>query len=320
MQLLSAGHIVRTTIRSLSKEDGIRKVLQGAGAENINRLSFCAADLTKDDGWAEAISGCTYVHHVASPFPATQPKSEDELIVPAREGTLRILRAARDAGVKRVVVTSSFAAVGYGPQEKEVYTEEDWSPEEGLPAYHKSKILAERAAWDFMQKEGGELELTVTHPVGIFGPVLGDDFAVSIDVVKRLLDGGVPACPRIYFNMIDVRDLADLHIRAMLDPAAKGQRFLGCIDGRPVPYIDIARIIKERRPEKAQKVPTRQMPSWAVRALALVFSPAQLTLPMLDKMKQISNEKAKTTLGWQPRPFEDTILDTVDSLGRHGIV
>src|SRR5579871_3780863 len=189
LQLLAAGHQVRTTVRNLQREDGVRSMLRRGGAAAVERLSFIAADLEKDMGWAEAVDGCEYVLHVASPFPETVPKHEDELIVPAREGTLRVLRAARDAGVKRVVLTSSFAAIGYGhPEQEAPFNETSWTDsnaDDVLP-YTKSKTLAERAAWDFMTREGGSLELAVINPTGIVGPTLSRDYATSVGLVKRL--------------------------------------------------------------------------------------------------------------------------------------
>ena len=324
MQLLAAGYTVRTTVRSLSREAELRKSLEDAGAKGCDRLSFFAADLMKDEGWAEAVKGCTYVQHVASPFPPEMPKHEDELIVPARAGTLRVLRAARDAGVRRVVLTSSYAAIGYGQAARaEPFTEKDWSVLDGkipVPAYQKSKVIAEKAAWDFIDKEGGNLELTVVNPVGVFGPVLSQDFSSSIQVVKKLMDGSVPGCPQVYFGAVDVRDTADLHVRAMTNPAAKGQRFLAVNDGKCPSFLDIAKIIKKNRPEKAKKVPTRQLPNWVIRTLALFDPSIRLIVPELGHIVEISNAKAKAMLGWAPRSTEESVLDTVDSLLKHKVV
>src|ERR1700733_11123729 len=229
VQLLAAGYQVRTTVRDLKREGDVRAMLRNGGVEPDGRLSFVTANLTSDTGWAEAVAGCEYVLHVASPLPPAVPKHEDELIVPARDGALRVLRAARDAGVKRVVLTSSFAAVGYGhPPSDRPFSEKDWTDPNGpdVGPYVKSKTLAERAAWDFIAREGGSLELSVVNPVGVFGPVLGPDFSPSIQIVQRLMDGAVPGCPRLSFGVVDVRDVADLHLRAMTDPAAQGERFL----------------------------------------------------------------------------------------------
>lgn len=215
-------------MRSLKREADVRAMVTAGGIVDTTRLSFVAADLLSDVNWSTAVAGCDYVMHVASPFPATMPANEDDLIVPAREGTLRVLRAARDAGVKRVVLTSSFVAVGYGQTYRtEPYTEADWTNVDGdVAAYGKSKTLAERAAWDFIAREGGALELAVVNPVGIFGPALGKDLSTSIEIVKRMMDGALPGLPNLAFGIVDVRDLADLHLRAMVDPAASGERFL----------------------------------------------------------------------------------------------
>jgi dihydroflavonol-4-reductase len=228
LQLLGAGYRVRTTVRSLNRESDVRAMLKVGGVQPGDALSFAAADLNSDAGWPDAVSGCDYVLHVASPFPPAAPRHEDELIVPARDGALRVLRASRDAGVRRVVLTSSFAAIGYGHNAvNRPFTEEDWTdPTQDIGAYVKSKTLAERAAWDFIDQEGGRLELSVVNPVGVFGPVLGPDYSTSIMLVRRLVDGDVPGLPNMSFGVVDVRDVASLHLLAMTSPAAKGQRFL----------------------------------------------------------------------------------------------
>jgi len=321
LQLLSAGHQVRTTVRSLKREADVRAMLKQGGAEPGDRLSFVAADLENDAGWPIAVSGCEYVLHVASPFPQNVPKHEDELIIPAREGTLRVLRASRDAGVKRVVLTSSFAAIGYGHKPQEApFNETNWTDANGddVRPYVKSKTLAERAAWDFIAKEGG-LELSVVNPVGVFGPVLGADYATSILLVQRLMDGAVPGCPQLYLGVVDVRDVADLHIRAMTHPAAKGERFLA-VAGDFVSMLDIAKVLKSRMGASAKKVPTRQLPNWLVRLAALRDPAVKQILPELGKMKNATNEKARRLLGWAPRSIEESIVATAESLVRLGLL
>ena len=322
LQLLAAGHQVRTTIRNLKREGDVRTLLKVGGAEPGDRLSFVAADLTNDAGWPGAVAGCEYVLHVASPLPERVPKDENELIAPAREGTLRVLRASRDAGVKRVVLTSSFAAVGYGhKQRNEPFTEQDWTDpncNDVLP-YTKSKTLAEHAAWNFMAGEGGNLELSVINPVGVFGPVLGPDYSASILIVQRMMDGAMPGAPRLYFGVVDVRDVADLHIRAMTHPAAKGERFLA-VAGDFMSMQEIAKVLKNRIGAAARRVPIRQVPNWMVRLVAIKDPAAKQILPELGKKKNATNEKARRILGWTPRSNEEAIVATAESLVRLGLL
>lgn len=322
LQLLAAGYRVRTTVRNLKREADVRTMLKEGGAEPGDLLSFFAADLEKDAGWASAVAGCDYVLHVASPLPPSTPKHEDELIVPAREGTLRVLRAARDAGVKRVVVTSSFAAIGYGHKDQTTpFTEKDWTDPNGddVTPYVKSKTLAERAAWDFVAKEGGDLELSVVNPVGVFGPVLGPDYASSILIVQRMMDGAMPGAPKLYFGVVDVRDVADLHLRAITHPAAKGERFLA-MAGEVMSILDIAKVLKSRMGAAAKRLPTRELPNWLVRLVALRDPALKAVLPGLGKIKNATNEKARRVLGWAPRSKEESIMATAESLVRLGLL
>jgi nucleoside-diphosphate-sugar epimerase len=322
LQLLAAGHRVRTTVRSLKREGDVRAMLKEGGADPGDRLSFIAADLENDAGWSEAAAGCEYVLHVASPFPPNIPRHEDELVVPAREGALRVLRASREAGVKRVVLTSSFAAIGYGKKPQEApFDETSWTDPNGddvLP-YVKSKTLAERAAWDFITNEGGKLELSVVNPVGVFGPVLGADYSTSILIVQRLMDGAMPGCPRLYFGVVDVRDVADLHIRAMTHPVAKGERFLA-VAGDFMSIRDIARALKARLGRAAKRVPTLQLPDWLVRLAAMRDPAVRQILPELGKRKNATNEKARRMLGWAPRSNEEAVIATAESLARLGLL
>lgn len=322
LQLLAAGHQVRTTVRNLNREADVRALLKAGGAEPGDRLAFFGADLEKDTGWSEAVAGCEYVLHVASPFPPTVPKNEDELIVPAREGALRVLRAARDARVKRVVLTSSFAAIGYGHQQQSaLFDETNWTDPTGpdVSPYVKSKTLAERAAWDFIAREGGNLELSVVNPVGVFGPVLGADYATSILIVQKLMDGAMPGLPHLYFGAVDVRDVVDLHLRAMIDPAAKGERFLA-VAGEFMTVLEIAQVLKSRLGAAARKVPTRELPDFMIR-MAAAFDPAvKQIIPELGKKKNATSAKAQRILGWKPRPREEAIVATAESLLRLGLL
>lgn len=316
LQLLNAGHSVRTTVRDLKRESEVRAMLKQGGVQAGDRLSFFAADLHSDAGWAAAVGNCDFVLHVASPFPANVPQHEDELIVPAREGALRVLRASRDARVKRVVMTSSFAAIGYGqPPRSSPFDETNWSDTTGrdVTAYVKSKTLAERAVWDFIAREGGALELSVVNPVVVFGPVLGPDYSTSVLLIQRLMSGTVPGSPRLSFGVVDVRDVADLHIRAMTHPAANGQRFLA-VAGDFMLIHDIAKVLKNRMGEAAKKVPTRQLPNWLVRLAALGDPTVKQILPELGKLKNGTNAKARRLLGWTPRSREEAIISTAESL------
>jgi dihydroflavonol-4-reductase len=314
--LLNSGYQVRTTVRDMKRESEVRAMLEHGGARNGERLSFFAADLQSDAGWTPAVAGCDYVLHLASPFPANVPKHEDELIVPAREGALRVLRASRDARVKRVVLTSSFAAIGYGhaPQSAP-FNETNWTNTTGndVTAYVKSKTLAEREAWNFIAREGGDLELSVVNPVAVFGPILGPDYSTSVLLIQRLMSGAVPGSPRLSFGVVDVRDVADLHIRAMTRAAAKGERFLA-VAGDFMSIQDIANVLKERMGEAGKRVPTRQLPNWLVRLAALRDPAVKQILPELGKLKNGTNEKAKRLLGWAPRAPEEAIVATAQSL------
>jgi dihydroflavonol-4-reductase len=322
LQLLQAGYRVRTTVRSLGREADVRAMLKTGGAEPGEALSFAAADLTSDAGWPEAAAGCAHVLHVASPFPPAAPKHEDELVVPAREGALRVLRAARDAGVMRAVLTSSFAAIGYGQKaQAEPFSEVNWTDPNGddVRAYTKSKTLAERAAWDFIAREGGALELSVVNPVGVLGPVLGPDYSTSIMIVQRLMDGAMPGCPRLTFGLVDARDVADLHLRAMVNPAAKGERFLA-VTGDFISIQDIALVLRARMGDAARRVPTKLLPDWLLRLVALGDPAVAQIVPELGKSKNATNEKAKRVLGWAPRSAEDAIVATADSMLRLGLL
>lgn len=329
LQLLGAGYQVRTTVRSLSRESDVRGMLMRGGSEPGSHLSFVAADLTSDAGWPAAVAGCEFVLHIASPFPALVPKDENELIVPARDGALRVLRAARDAGVKRVVLTSSFAAVGYGNPPREPgpvrggpgappqppFTEKDWTDptQPDVMPYTKSKTLAERAAWDFIAREGAGLELSVVNPVAVFGPVLGTDYATSILLVERLMDGAMPGVPRMCIGVVDVRDVADLHLKAMLNPAARGERFLA-VTGDFMWLVEIAKVLKARLGDAAKRVPTRELPNWLVKLAALREPAVKQIIPELGKWKNATSEKAQRVLGWSPRSREDSVVATAESL------
>jgi dihydroflavonol-4-reductase len=265
-------------------------------------IEVVTADLMADDGWKAAMAGVEEVYHVASPIPAAQPDDPDELIVPAREGTVRVLRAARDAGARRVVLTSSFAAIGYTPKPGAEFTEDDWTDPDmpGLAPYPRSKTIAERAAWDFTGSEGGDLELTVVNPTFILGPPLTAETGSSMYLIKAMFSGEMSVAPRHRFGIVDVRDAADAHIRAMAAPAAAGKRFIAVSDHPPMTYLEFADVLRQRFGPLAAKAPTEQ-------------APGEDLAPMV-----IHNDRAKDELGWRPRPVEATIADTVENLLARG--
>lgn len=314
--LLARGFVVRTTVRSLAKEASVRAVLADAGMVKGDDLSFVAADLTHDDGWRDAATDVDFVLHVASPVQPGHVDNPDDLIVPAREGTLRVLRAARDAGVKRVVLTSAFHAVAWGhPHDDHTFTEEDWSLLEhpGVDAYGKSKTLAERAAWDFLASEGGALELTTMLPVAVMGPVMGRDISGANNVIAMILGGKLPGYPNLYFPIVDVRDVATAHVLAMTAAGAAGQRFL-LSNGPAIAMKEIGATLRVKLGEAARRVPTRSLPDFVVR-LGALFSPRfRAIAPDLGYARKTSNEKARRLLGWTPRDPHEAILAAAESM------
>jgi nucleoside-diphosphate-sugar epimerase len=301
--LLRSGRQVRATVRSLTSEDGLREAVRRGGADDAG-LEVVTADLMADDGWKAAMAGCEEVHHVASPIPVTQPADPDELIVPAREGTLRVLRAARDSGARRVVLTSSFAAIGYSPKPGAEFTEADWTDPDtpGLAPYPRSKAIAERAAWDFMARDGGHTELTVVNPTFILGPTLTRGLRSSMSLIKSMLDGTMSVAPRARFGVADVRDVADVHIRAMAAPEAAGKRYLVLADGPTTSFLEVAGVLRRRLGPLAANVPTQEAPG------------DDLPRPI------IHNDRARNELGWQPRPVETTIVESAESLRDLGLL
>lgn len=320
IELLDRGYEVRTTVRDLAREAEVRSRTASKISDADDRLTILAADLTSDAGWPEAVGGCDYVLHVASPFPPKQPDDPDELIVPAREGTMRVLGAALDAGVKRVVVTSSVASIGASPRDSDgPLTEDDWTDpsHSAVTPYAQSKTIAERAAWNLVKERGDEDRLAVVNPGAIIGPVLSEDRSYSIELVERLMKG-TPGSPRIGFSVVDVRDVADLEIRAMTDPAAGGKRFIA-VD-RFMWMEEIAAVLKDRLGPAASKVPTRKVPDFVVRVMALFDPGLKSVKGQLGKRQEYSSERARSAVGWSPRPAADSIADTGQSLIDTGVV
>lgn len=312
--LLTAGWKVRATLRDASKVAQIRSELAAFGSEGSS-LEFATADLEKDDGWNKAVAGCDYVLHVASPIPAISPKNDEELVRPALEGTKRVLRAAADHDVRRVVMTSAGAAVAYGQGGRSTpFTEDDWSiPDPSdTSAYDRSKIAAEGSVWAWTAENPKAAELVTICPGAVIGPAMGDQFSASIQIIKKLIDGSLPGLPRMSFPLVDVRDVADLHVRAMAADVARGQRYIGA--GPTLWMADIAQIIRNEVPSVAGRVPRRKLPDWLVRLSALFDPVTRARLYELGKYRQLSSAKAMRDLGWEPRPTNVSIKETVVSL------
>lgn len=315
--LLQAGYEVRGTLRSLKKAASIEAAIRSVDGTGQGKLSFVVADLMADAGWDAAFAGVGHVIHAASPFPSSIPKNEDDLILPAREGTLRVLRAAKDAGVRRVVLTSSIAAISYGPG-KAPFTEADWTDVDGPLAtpYYKSKTLAERAAWDFAREN--DLELAVVNPGMILGPILGAETGTSVGLVQSLMKGRYPAMPDFSVPVVDVRDAAEAHVLAMTMPEAVGERFI--IAGEAMSIKEIARVLKRDFPAYGKKLPKFVLPNW-LAGLASRFDPGlKLIAGELGRDARVSNEKAKRLLGWKPRSEDEAIRASAESLIAAGLV
>ena len=319
-ELLRRGYAVRATLRSLTKEPAVRVAVASAGVDT-GPLTFVVADLTQDAGWDMAVAGCQYVIHVASPLGAAGSRAPEAIVAPAVDGTLRVLRAATRAGVKRVVMTSAATAATPsldGPDS--VSDETVWfDPDERkVDVYRLSKRLAERAAWDFMREQRGPTTLTTVLPGAVFGPVLSTDNMGSVQVIARLLQGRVPGNPRLGFEVVDVRDLADLHILAMTSQQAAGERFIAV--GEFMWMADIARTLRARLGEAAAKVPTRALPDFVLRAMALLDPKLRMLTPILGRQLRHTSAKARRVLGWHARPADATLTDCANSLMVHHAV
>ncbi|HTQ06798.1 MAG TPA: aldehyde reductase [Polyangiaceae bacterium] len=322
LELLRAGYRVRGTVRSQTKAARLRETI----ARHTNagdRLALVQADLEVDEGWDDALRGADYVLHVASPFPSALPRHEDELIVPARDGALRILRAAAKAGVRRVVLTSSLAAVvcGHARDGSEVYDETSWSDvSKDIGAYEKSKTLAEQAAWDFVRSLPADrpLELVTVNPGLVLGPVLDGSFGTSASVVRDLLRGSMPGCPPLGWAMVDVRDVAKMHLLALTTKEAAGQRFV-CA-GEHAWLIDVARVLERHFGPKGYKVPTRELPGWMVRVVALFDKKVRLVVNEVGRRQDVTHERARRVFGWEPRGLEEMVVATGESLIQYGAV
>ncbi len=315
VELLKRGYRVRTTVRDLAREPAVRATLSAElDGDPGERLEIFTAELGSDSGWQEAADGCDHILHVASPFPASQPKDADELVVPAREGTLRVLRAGLGAGVRRIVITSSVAAVGGGAESSAGPLDEDsWSDlgTASLTPYARSKTIAERAAWDLARDQDALERVAFINPGAILGPTLDEHRSFSLQVVERLLKG-MPGIPRIGFSIVDVRDVAALQIEAMSAPAAGGERFIAV--SRFAWMAEVAAILREGLGPAAEKVPSRRVPDLLVRAMAIFDPGVRSIVGQLDRELTYSSKKAESLLGWSPRPIDETVLDCARSL------
>lgn len=323
LQLLNKGYDVRTTVRSLKSKDKVVNTLRENGVTKFDRLSFIEADLSRDDNWDEAMEDRDYVLSVASPVFFEIPKDEAEVIRPAIEGIVRILKAAKRTKVKRVVMTSNFGAVGFTNQDwQSVTTEKDWTDEnaKGLSAYEKSKLLAEKAAWEFIETEGKGLEFATVNPVAIFGPSLDSHVSGSFDLLKGIASGSMKVIPNIQLNVVDVRDVVDLHIRAMITPEAAGQRFIATTDGM-ISMPEIAELLRKERPQLAEKISKRTMPNWMLKGASHFNATAREGQFMAEMNRNVSNAKAREVLGWTPiGTKEEAVLAAVDSLIKYNLI
>jgi len=316
-QLIEAGWTVHTSIRDLAKEDAVRASL----AVDNSKLKFFAADLMSDAGWAEAMAGCSHVAHVASPLPSNAPKTDDELIIPARDGALRALKAAKAAGVKRFVMTSSMAAIAYGHgRSKTVFTEADWTDPTSPDAYAyvKSKTIAERAARDWVAAEGRDMEFVTVNPALVLGPLQSGDFSTSLEAIKKLLEGSLPGIPNLGFGVVDVRDVADMHVRCLTMPDMANERFI--CSGPFLMMSEVAAILREGLGPQGRKVPKRKLPDWLMRLVGRFDPVVRQVIGELGNVRDTDISHARTKLGWNPRPPEESILDTARDMIRLGIV
>jgi len=326
LQLLEAGYLVRGTARSSGRTQEIVDILEPhlseAGKVRLPDFDVVAVDLTNDQGWKEAVTDCRYVLHVASPLPRSAAKDDDELVVPARDGTLRVLRAANEAGVERVVLTSSISAIVYGNDRSRTFDESDWSNLHGkrIGAYDKSKTIAERAAWNFIDTLGADaaMQLVVINPGLVLGPLLSADWGTSGELVKRIVDHDVPAIPDISLAMVDVRDVASAHVSALTTPGAAGQRFI-CVEGNHS-MMEVAVILQRHLGPQGYKIPTKRLPSIAIRIMALFDSTIRLAMNDLGTTQTVKNERIRTVLRWSPRNLDEMTTSMADSMIHYGVV
>lgn len=321
-ELLRRDFSVCGTLRDMGRVDAVRQSIGRAGAD-ASGVDFVSADLLRDEGWGQAMQGCTYVLHVASPFPLQEPKNPDDLIRTAREGTLRVLKAATQAGIKRVVMTSSVVAVTLPWPETpqgHVFTEADWTNPErpDITTYFRSKTLAERAAWDYVTSEPRAPELAVVNPAFVLGPAVDADLSTSHEVIKLMAEGAYPAAPRVGFPISDVRDVAVTHVLTMTKPEAAGKRFLTA--NGFLRLIEVGRLVADTLPDLQRKVPRLEIPDWLVRAVALVDRRLKAVIPDLGHPRPISNAQARNVLGQSFHAAPEAVKGAALSLRELGVI
>lgn len=320
-QLLDDGHDVRGTVRTLAKADAVKTMLTKAGAD-VGRLMLVQADLDSDAGWREAVAGCDYIQHVASPFPLVQPKDREALVPAARDGALRVIGAALDAGVKRIVMTSSMVAMMYRPERRGAFavTENDWTDPEWsmISPYIISKTRAERAAWSFAEDRKARDRLVMVNPGFVLGPGLGEAPNTSLEVIRLLMRGAYPAVPPVWFPIVDVRDLADLHVKAMTAPDAGGRRLIG--SGETLSFAEMGQVLREAFPARAKKIPINVLPTAMVNLISL-FDPSLRTLRQdLNLIPRAEARYVNDLTGVNFRPAKDAVIAAGQSLEAAGLL
>lgn len=319
VKLLNAGYAVRGSLRSPTRQDEVRTAIRPhlTSPKMEANLDFVSLDLTSDDGWAEAAKGVVAILHTASPFPISQPKDENDLIRPAVDGTLRVMRAAKAAGVNRVILTSSIVSVMQGGGQK-TYTEADWLDPNapGTSAYAKSKVMAERAAWDFVKTDAPGIALTTINPGFVVGPPLDAEYGSSVAVIKRFLSGKDPMMPAIGLPTVDVRDVAEMHLRALQRPDTAGKRYLAAAGS--LWFAEMGKAMKAAFPDR--RIPTRVAPNFILRVLALFDSELRAILPQLGIIERVDNIRAITEMGMTFIPADQAVIASARYLVDHKLV
>ena len=320
LHFLQLGYNICATVRTKEQGEKVRQTL--AKHADTHKLEIIHADLTRDEGWQQAVTRCDYVLHLASPFPTDAPKDENELIIPAREGTLRVLRAAQESGVKRVVLVSSMAAVTGGHErENRTFNESDWTDTSKTDyAYAKSKTLAEQAAWGFIKSAENQngMELVSVNPSNVFGPVLNNRHHTSTEWFGTLLRREIPGLTRTQLNLVDIRDVVEMIEKAMTTPEAAGKRFIA--NGASISLQEFALLLERNFASRGYRVPTRVLSDWLVRFFAIFVPKTRPVVDTLGWTYSISTEQARSVLGWKPRPYEGTILEMAHSMIEQGMV